>query len=76
MLNAQRAEVDQEARLNLIHDIQRYAAEKLYIIPTPRGASVYGFNPNVRHLDLDQIWHKVGYGWGTEFMPYLWDAEA
>ena len=76
MLDAQRAEVDAEARLNLIHDIQRYMAEKMYIIPTPRGASVYGFNPNVRHFDNEVPWHKGGYAWGTEFMPYLWDADA
>ena len=76
MLNDQRAETDAEARLQLVQDIQRYCAEKMYIIPTPRGASVYGFNPNVRHQDFDNIWHKAGYGWGTEFMPYLWKTDA
>ena len=44
MLIAQRRELDPEKRKRIVHDIQRYVADKAYYVYIPIGLSIMSIN--------------------------------
>jgi peptide/nickel transport system substrate-binding protein len=74
MLNAfaqQQKELDQAKRLAEIQDLQRYMAEKMYIIPFPGGSSLAVHRPEAQSFYL-----KDSNASGTEVGMNIWLANA
>jgi len=63
----QRAELDLNARIELIQEIQRDMAETMYIVPYVASPGVIGNLPHVR-----DFWYKSSFAFGTETLPYVW----
>lgn len=64
-------EFDSEARLAIIHDIQRYASNEMYYIPGQNGAnqSWIAYQPHVRNAGE---YLTAGYGPPTETNTHIW----
>ncbi len=69
MFDAQRQELNADRRVQLIHDIQRYMAEKMYMVPYSALPGVGGFRPWVRGL-----YYKSSFGYGAEVAIHVWLA--
>ena len=71
LARAQQRESDPAKRRDLLWQIQRYHAGKMYLIPSALGAgtSWTTFQPWVRNLDFAG---PVSYGSGAESAPYYW----
>lgn len=65
--DAQRVELNLDARIELINEIQRDMAEKMYIVPWVVGTGVFGSLPHVEDLG-----YKSSFAVGTESLPYAW----
>ncbi len=76
MFDEQRQILDFEERVQKIHDIQRYMAEKMYTVPYTAAPETYVYNPWVRHNDFDGVHPKISYGTGNAFEPFLWVDQA
>ena len=76
LMDEQRAILDFEERVQKIHDIQRYLAEKMYYVPYTAAPETYVYNPWVRHNDFDNVHPKFSYGTGNAFEPFLWTDQA
>ncbi len=65
----QRVETDEEARRELVHEIQRINAENMYYVPNQAGAGTgwTGYQPQVRGIQQTR-----GYGVATEAYPEFW----
>jgi ABC-type transport system substrate-binding protein len=62
MLIAQRQELDPEKRKRMVHDIQRYLADKAYYVYVPIGLSYHvhqphlkGFAPKIGHTMVHRV---------------------
>lgn len=71
LARAQQRETDPAKRRDLIWQIQRYHAGKMYLIPSALGAGTAWtmFQPWARNIDFRG---PVGYGSGGESAPYYW----
>lgn len=67
LIEAQRVELDSEARVELMHDIQKLIADKMYYIPTVVGKSYYAQHPNVKGFTFGAF-----YSLGTESYARVW----
>ncbi|HWO94466.1 MAG TPA: ABC transporter substrate-binding protein, partial [Dehalococcoidia bacterium] len=67
MIEAQRVELDAERRREIIHDIQRLVADKMYYVPTIVGSAEYGRQAYVRNFQFGSF-----YGIGTETYARVW----
>ena len=76
MFAKQREILDFEERVEYIHDIQRYMATKMYLVPYPANAGVWAINPFVKHLDYEDVHIKATYGRGNAFIPHIWIDQA
>jgi peptide/nickel transport system substrate-binding protein len=65
--NQQATELDQEARAEIIREIQDYMAESMYFVPWPGSSTAYIFQPWVKGIRLIR-----GYAYGAETLPHLW----
>jgi peptide/nickel transport system substrate-binding protein len=74
MAFAQQREMDPEKRRQLLHDIQKYHATKMYVVPSALGGGPTwtAVRPNVRNADNFRA--RVSYGYGAEATPYYWKA--
>ena len=73
LAQAQQSELDQEKRKQIFWDIQRKNAEKMFYVPTQGGAGTrwVAYQGNLRNgLEF----YQMGYGSGTERMPYRWKS--
>ena len=75
MVQKQSHEFDAEARLDVIHDIQRYASEKMYYVAGQAGASQdwIATHPYVNNV-ADYL--TAGYGPPTETDVHIWLDKA
>jgi peptide/nickel transport system substrate-binding protein len=65
--NEQAAELDLDARIEKVHEIQRVMAESMYFVPWPGSSTAYIFNPWVKNVKLTR-----GYAYGAEVAPNIW----
>jgi peptide/nickel transport system substrate-binding protein len=65
--SAQAAELDADARVEKVRDIQRMMAESMYFVPWTGTSTAYIFNPWVKGVKLVR-----GYGYGAEVAPNIW----
>ena len=66
MLTAQRREIDLAKRREIVHEIQRYLADKAYYVYLPMWPRYIAHPPYVKGFK-----HIDGYGLGTRLM-YVW----
>jgi ABC-type transport system substrate-binding protein len=69
--NEQAAELDFDARVEKVREVQRLMAESMYLIPWPGLSTAYIFQPWVKGVQLIR-----GYGFGAEVLPNLWIDRA
>jgi ABC-type transport system substrate-binding protein len=67
MFSGQAAELDPDARIELVREIQRYMAESMYFVPWTGTSTAYIFNPWVKNINLIR-----GYAYGAETAPKIW----
>lgn len=65
--NAQAAELDPDARIEAVRDVERHMAESMYLIPWPGTSTAYIFQPWVKGIQLIR-----GYAYGAETLPKIW----
>jgi peptide/nickel transport system substrate-binding protein len=70
MFNDQRSELDRNKRLALIQDIQRYMAEKMYLVPHIGTTSVHGFQPWLKFARTPGYIRTFGIA--GDALPYWW----
>jgi peptide/nickel transport system substrate-binding protein len=70
MFADQRAELDRNKRLALIQEIQRYMAEKMYMVPFSAKTSVQGFQPWYK-FDRTPTYTRT-FSAGTDYLPHVW----
>ncbi len=70
-LDQQQKELDQNKRLTEIQELQRYMAEKMYVIPFPIGTSMAVHRPNAKGFYV-----KDSNASGTEMGMNIWLANA
>ena len=63
----QAQELDEEARVELVRDVQRMMAESMYLVPWPGVSTAYVYQPWVKNIRLIR-----GYGFGAETAVHLW----
>jgi len=63
----QAQELDEEARVELVRDVQRMMAESMYLVPWPGVSTASVYQPWVRNIRLIR-----GYGFGVETAVHLW----
>lgn len=63
----QAAATDLDERTEIIHDIQRHMAERMYFVPWTGVSTAYIFAPYVRGIRFTR-----GYAFGTEGLPNIW----
>jgi ABC-type transport system substrate-binding protein len=66
MLLAQRRELDPKKRLAIVHDIQRYLADKAYYVYTPHSPQYISHPPHVKGMK-----YHDGFGLGPRLM-FTW----
>ncbi|MCH8921319.1 MAG: hypothetical protein IIA23_11545, partial [Chloroflexi bacterium] len=69
--NAQAAETDFDARVELVRDVQRMMAESMYLVPWTGESTASIYQPYVKGIQ-----HSRGYGYGSETLPGLWLDQA
>jgi ABC-type transport system substrate-binding protein len=67
MFSAQAEELDFDARVQMIHEIQNYLAGQMYFVPWTGVSTAYAFAPYVKGIQLIR-----GYGYGAEVAPNIW----
>jgi ABC-type transport system substrate-binding protein len=67
LFNAQSGELDDDARVELIHEIQRNMAESMWLVPWPGVSTAYAYQPWVKSVALTR-----GYGYGVEDLVNMW----
>jgi peptide/nickel transport system substrate-binding protein len=67
----QAQELDEEARVELVRDVQRMMAESMYLVPWPGVSTAYVYQPWVKNIRLIR-----GYGFGAETAVHLWVDKA
>ena len=67
LIDAQRRETDEAKRKQLIADIQKLNAQKMYVVPTAGAASQQILQPEVQGYA-----YGSGYGSGTETFAHIW----
>lgn len=74
MAFAQQREMNPEKRNQLLRDIQKYHATKMYVVPSALGGGPTwtAVLPNVRNVD--NFRSRISYGYGAESSPYYWKA--
>jgi peptide/nickel transport system substrate-binding protein len=74
MAFAQQREMDPDKRRQLLHDIQKYHASKLYVVPSALGGGPTwtAVRPDVKNAV--NFRPRVSYGYGAEATPYYWKA--
>lgn len=65
--DAQAAETDFDARVELVRDVQRMMAESMYLVPWPGVSTAYMFQPWVKGIKLIR-----GYEYGIATATKLW----
>ena len=69
--NAQAAETDFDARVELVRDVQRMMAESMYLVPWTGESTAFIYQPYVKGIQQSR-----GYGYGSETLPGLWLDQA
>jgi ABC-type transport system substrate-binding protein len=70
--NQQAQELDEDARVELVREVQRMMAESMYLVPWPGVSTAYVYQPWVKNIQLIR-----GYGFGAETAVHLWvDRQA
>lgn len=64
---AQAQELDEDARVDLVQDVQRMMAESMYLVPWPGVSTAYVYQPWVKNIRLIR-----GYGFGAETAIHMW----
>ncbi|MDT7943033.1 MAG: ABC transporter substrate-binding protein [Dehalococcoidia bacterium] len=73
MFDKQRTELDLQRRIALVHDIQRYLAQKMYLVPHVAPAGVSGYWADMVGWGEKDVWFsKGGYAWTAEVGIHLW----
>ena len=67
LFDSQRVELDFDARLEQINDIQRLMADFMYIVPWPGQSAIQGAQSYMR-----DYWPRGGYGAGTSYIADGW----
>lgn len=67
LFSAQAEELDFDARVQMIHEIQNYLAGKMYFVPWTGVSTAYAFAPYMKGVQLIR-----GYGYGAEVAPNIW----
>ena len=65
--NQSATELDEDARAEIIREIQNMMAETMYFVPWPGSSTAYIFQPWVKGIRLIR-----GYAYGAETLPHLW----
>jgi peptide/nickel transport system substrate-binding protein len=65
--NQQAQELDEDARVELVRDVQRMMAESMYLVPWPGVSTAYVYQPWVKNIRLIR-----GYDFGAETSVHLW----
>jgi ABC-type transport system substrate-binding protein len=65
--NDQAVELDDDARVEIIHEIQRNMAESMWLVPWPGVSTAYTYQPWVKNVALTR-----GYGYGVEGLVNMW----
>ena len=65
--SAQAAELDTEARIEKVHDIQRMMAESMYFVPWTGTSMAFIYRPWVKGIRFSR-----GYAYGSETLPHIW----
>jgi ABC-type transport system substrate-binding protein len=63
----QAQETDDEARVELMRDVQRMMAESMWLVPWPGVSTAYVYQPWVKNIRLIR-----GYGFGVETAVNMW----
>ncbi len=69
--NAQGAETDFDARVELVRDVQRMMAKSMYLVPWTGVSTAIIYQPWVKNVQVSR-----GYGIGSETLPNLWIDKA
>jgi ABC-type transport system substrate-binding protein len=74
MAFAQQREMNPDKRNQLLRDIQKYHATKMYTVPSALGGGPTwtAVQPNLRNVD--NFRSRISYGYGAESTPYYWKA--
>ncbi len=67
----QAQELDEEARVELVRDVQRMMAESMWLVPWPGVSTAYVYQPWVKNIRLIR-----GYGFGVETAVNMWLDKA
>jgi len=65
--NKQAEELDTDARVELVRDVQRLMAERMWLVPWTGVSTAYVYQPWVKNIKLIR-----GYGFGVETAVHLW----
>jgi len=68
---SQARELDDEARVELVRDVQRSMAESMWLVPWPGVSTAYVYQPHVKNIRLIR-----GYGFGVETAVNMWLDKA
>jgi peptide/nickel transport system substrate-binding protein len=72
MVAASESELDIEARVPLVHDIQRYMADKMWMVPYYGSPGMLGYKSHVKNFN-----YKSSFSFGTDTLRKVWlDVEA
>jgi ABC-type transport system substrate-binding protein len=63
----QAQELDLDARVELVHEIQRVMAESMWLVPWPGVSTAYAFQPWVKNVAVTR-----GYAYGIEALVNMW----
>jgi peptide/nickel transport system substrate-binding protein len=65
--NDQASELDMDARIEIVHEIQRNMAESMWLVPWPGVSTAYAYQPWVKNVAVTR-----GYGYGIEALVNFW----
>jgi peptide/nickel transport system substrate-binding protein len=63
----QAQELDLDARIEVVHDVQRNMAESMWLVPWPGVSTAYTYQPWVKGIELTR-----GYAYGVEALVNMW----
>ena len=68
---SQAQELDEDARVEILHEIQRSMAESMWLVPWPGVSTAYVYQPHVKNIRLIR-----GYAFGVETAVHMWLDKA
>jgi len=75
LVEAQRTEVDENKRKQIIHDIQRYASDQMLYVPMVATANFSGFNLTWPWVRNTRAFRSLTYGLAAEAYAHWWIDE-